>query len=194
MPLARVLAPFDSPDWLFELKYDGFRALAYINGNVKLVSRRGHVYKSFPRLCSALAEHIRVDSAVLDGEIVCLDSAGRSQFKQLLFRRGNPCFAAFDLLWLNGEDMRGLALTERKRRLKRILSRKKVSPVLYVNHILGGGTKLFEAVCAADLEGIVAKPKRSTYHFTPEQTCWLKIKNANYSQVEGRNELFEARS
>ncbi len=135
-----------------------------------------------------------MESAVLDGEIVCLDSAGRSQFNQLLFRGGNPCFAAFDLLWLNGQDLRGFHLTERKRRLKQILPRKRVSPLLYVNHILGGGTKLFEAVCAADLEGIVAKPKRSTYHFTPEQTFWLKIKNPSYSQVEGRNELFEARS
>ncbi len=75
MALSRVPGPFDHPDWLFELKYDGFRALAYVNGDVRLVSRRNHVFKSFPRLCSALAQHLDERDAVLDGEIVCLDAA-----------------------------------------------------------------------------------------------------------------------
>ena len=83
---------------------DGFRALAYVvEDQTRLVSRRGNVYKSFPGLCAAI--HIDLDcEAVIDGEIVCLDSEGRSQFYQLLRRRGRgePVFYAFDLLWLDG--------------------------------------------------------------------------------------------
>jgi bifunctional non-homologous end joining protein LigD len=86
MPLARLQAPFDHPDWLFELKYDGFRALAYVdNGGVQLVSRKGNVYKPFANLCAALAQTL--SPAVLDGEIVHMGADGRPQFYDLLKRR-----------------------------------------------------------------------------------------------------------
>jgi bifunctional non-homologous end joining protein LigD len=86
--LARSLAAFNDPDWLFELKHDGFRALAYLEeGRCRLVSRHRNTYKSFETLCVGLAR-LRVKNAILDGEIVCLDSAGHSQFKELLYRRG----------------------------------------------------------------------------------------------------------
>ncbi len=106
MRLHQLPKPFDSPEWVFELKHDGFRALAYIeNGHCRLISRRGIVYKSFDNLKTAMGR-LRVKSAVLDGEIVCLDSEGRSVFNQLLYRKSDPVFYAFDLLWLNGEDLR----------------------------------------------------------------------------------------
>jgi bifunctional non-homologous end joining protein LigD len=114
-------APFDSSDWIFELKHDGFRALTYIaDGRCQLVSRKNNPYKSFGRLREALAG-LRLRDAVLDGEIVCLDDEGRSQFNQLLRRRGTPVFYAFDLLWLNGEDLRQLPLVRRKERLRRLI-------------------------------------------------------------------------
>jgi len=77
MPLVRQREPFSRPDWLFEIKHDGFRALAYIeNGSARLLSRNGNWFKSFPVLCDSLASDVNVRSAVLDGEIVCLDQQG----------------------------------------------------------------------------------------------------------------------
>jgi bifunctional non-homologous end joining protein LigD len=119
LELSRRIEPFDDRDWIFELKFDGFRCLAYVeDGQCKLVSRRDNVYKSFDGLRAAIAQELRVEDAILDGEIVCLDTQGRSLFKELLYRRGNPFFYAFDLLWLNGRDLRQLPFLERKRMLR----------------------------------------------------------------------------
>jgi len=108
MPLQRRRDVFDHPDWLFELKYDGFRALAVIQpGRTQLISRNGHPFTSYADLANAIATDLNVTGrTVLDGEIVCLDRRGRPQFKDLLFRRGQPCFYVFDLLMLDGRDQR----------------------------------------------------------------------------------------
>jgi hypothetical protein len=93
--LSLVRAPFDHPDFLFELKHDGFRALAHIwDGNCELISRKRNAYKSFNELRENLA-NLKVQNAVIDGEIVCLDEEGRSIFNELLFRRGSPIFYGF---------------------------------------------------------------------------------------------------
>ena len=107
MALGSLKAPFSHPDWLFELKYDGFRALAHIDGmRTQLVSRNGHPFASFSDLGNAIATAMpHTERAVLDGEIVCLDRKGRPQFERLLFHRGVPCFFAFDLLY-DGKDRR----------------------------------------------------------------------------------------
>jgi bifunctional non-homologous end joining protein LigD len=90
MPLQKRLSPFDNPEWIFELKYDGFRALAYIEaGECRLVSRNGNQFKSFLSLNFALPLECRTKSAVLDGEIVCLNEDGCAQFEDLLFRIHN---------------------------------------------------------------------------------------------------------
>ena len=103
LELSRRVEPFDHRDFVFELKHDGFRRVAYVSdGKRDLVSRRDNQYKSFDGLRDAIASELRVKNAILDGEIVCLDGLGRSQFKELLFRRGHSCFYAFDLVWLNG--------------------------------------------------------------------------------------------
>ena len=107
MRLTRVRKPFDGPDWIFEVKHDGFRALAYLeHGACRLFSRNGHEFKGFRPLCEEIARNLKVRNAILDGEICCLGSDGRSLFNELLFRRGVPHFYAFDLLWLNGRDLR----------------------------------------------------------------------------------------
>ena len=95
-----------------------------------------------------MAEHLPVESAVLDGEIVCVDDSGRAIFNDLLFRRRDCVFFAFDLRHLNGEDLRSLPLTERNARLKRLLSRKR-SRVLYVDHIEKHGQRFFEKSAAS---------------------------------------------
>jgi bifunctional non-homologous end joining protein LigD len=126
MPLARLHAAFDHPDWIFELKYDGWRALAYIGGGrCRLVSRKGNTLKSFPELCASLGAAIQ-GPAVLDGEIVALDAAGKPQFYELM-RRKPACFAAFDLLSADGRDLRRRPLLERKAALRRLIRR----PVLF---------------------------------------------------------------
>ena len=90
MPLVRLPEPFDHPDWLFELIHDGFRALAYVDGHhCRLVSRRGHTFTKFTLPATEIAHSVRTNRAVPDGEIVCLDADGRSNFYfyNLLFRR-----------------------------------------------------------------------------------------------------------
>src|SRR5437868_9764339 len=85
MPLVRRPQPFSDPDWLFEIKYDGFRALAYLDGSgARLISRNGNRFASFDPLCQSIAFFLRVKNAVLDGEIACLDDKGHSQFNELL--------------------------------------------------------------------------------------------------------------
>jgi bifunctional non-homologous end joining protein LigD len=191
MRLSRRASPFDSGDFIFELKIDGFRSLAYVeNGQCDLVSRNGNTFRNIKDLANWIGENLRVENAVLDGEIACVDDSGRSVFNDLLFRRRECVFFAFDLLFLNGEDLRGLPLIERKARLKKLLRRKR-SRVLYVDHIEARGRKFFEKVCELDLEGIVAKRKQSQYRPTEKPSpYWVKIKNPKYSQAEGREEFF----
>src|SRR5438132_2020986 len=122
MSLGRRAAPFDHPEWGFEVKHDGFRGIAYVKaGHCELVSRTGYVYKRFLALAEQIAESLDVQNAVLDGEIVCLDGHGKSQFKTLLYRRRTPYFYAFDILELQRKDLRPLPLLTRKRHLKLIV-------------------------------------------------------------------------
>src|SRR5207248_10916362 len=90
MPLLKRLLPFDHADWIFEVKWDGFRALLYSDDDgVRLVSRNKNTFKTFSGLCEGLARDLKGRRCVLDGEIVCLDSHGKPQFRDLLFRRAN---------------------------------------------------------------------------------------------------------
>jgi bifunctional non-homologous end joining protein LigD len=124
MPLRRHSTAFDNPDWIFEIKYDGFRALAQLRGgDCQLVSRNGNRFASFVPLADDLARGVRVRTAILDGEIVCGDQDGRPQFYDLLYRRLPPYFFAFDMLFHNGADLRFQPLTERKARLRALLRR-----------------------------------------------------------------------
>jgi bifunctional non-homologous end joining protein LigD len=182
---------FSHPDWIFEIKHDGFRGLAYIEDErARLLSRRGNAYKSFSELCGWIARHLQVENAVLDGEIVCLDSDGRSQLNELLYRRGDPYFYAFDILWLNGRDLRDQPLLKRKEILREIVPAAP-SRVLYNDHIQEHGGQLFDFACQHDLEGIVAKWKHGSYLPNSNATTWMKINNPAYSQMENRHEHIE---
>src|SRR5262249_46596163 len=147
-----------SNDFIYELKIDGFRSLAYIeNAQCDLVSRNGNTFRNFKDLTEWIGENMHVKSAVLDGEIACVDECGRPVFSDLLFRRRECVFFAFDLLFLDDDDLRSLPLIERKAHLKKLLRRR--SGVLYVDHIESRGQSFFQKVCELDLEGIVAKRK-----------------------------------
>ena len=105
MPLVlkRRAEAFDNDAYLFELKYDGFRALLEVdNTGARLVSRNRNRFRHLDTLAAALAKRLKVSDAILDGEVICVDETGRPIFIDLL-RRKEPCFVAFDLLWLNGE-------------------------------------------------------------------------------------------
>jgi len=191
MPLAKAREPFDHPDWLFELKYDGFRALAYVDGGgAKLVSRRNLEYRRFEDLASQLSLEVNADDAVLDGEIVKLDEAGRPVFLDVMRRRGPFCFVAFDLLGVNGGDVRKLPLVKRKKILREIVPKESRS-VLYADHLPRRGRDLFAAVCERDLEGIVAKWRYAPYNPEALPLSWVKVKNREYSQARDRHELFQ---
>ena len=194
MPLRKRRLPFDDPNWTFELKYDGFRALAVIEyGRAQLISRNGNPFASFPEL----RKHIETcrpstNLTVLDGEIVCVDRKGKPQFKDLMFHRGDPCFFAFDVLISDGKECRTDRLTDRKHELRRLLKRLRPdSRLRYAEHIDDFGTILFRRICELDLEGIVAKNKSGPYVTDRDSSTWFKIRNRRYSQMAGREELFE---
>jgi bifunctional non-homologous end joining protein LigD len=124
---------------------------------------------------------------VFDGEIVGLDKTGRPMFKDLMFGRREPTYVAFDVLFVDGQDVRAAPLKERKAMLDRIVRRHGLERT---EPFIGEGRPLFSAVCRLDLEGIVAKRIADPYG---PQTKWWKIPNPGYSQKLGRAELFERR-
>jgi bifunctional non-homologous end joining protein LigD len=117
---------------------------------------------------------------------------GRPIFYELLRRRGPFCFYAFDLLWLDGTDLRDSPLLQRKSPLRKLLPRRPKS-VLYVDHV-ASGAELFQVICDRDMEGIGIVAKQASARYTPEATTWVKIKNRAYSQAVGREEFFDRRS
>lgn len=154
----------------------------------RLVSRRTNRFRSFNLLSESLGNLPAMD-AILDGELVCLDEAGRSVFNELLFRIRQPYFYAFDLLWLNGRDLRKEPLLRRKEQLKELIMESKDPLLLYADHIDQYGTDFFRMICEKNLEGVVAKQRESRYDSSAK---WIKIKNPNYTQNEGRHELFKS--
>ena len=118
--------------------------------------------------------------------MIAADETGRPQFYVLLRRTRRPAYVAFDILWLNGLDVRSLPLRERRRRLEGIIP-KRSSVISDALSVQGRGRELFELMRAHDLEGIVAKRLADPYE---PRVRWFKIKNPNYTQKEGRGELF----
>jgi ATP-dependent DNA ligase len=132
---------------------------------------------------------LKVKDAVIDGEMVCLDSEGRSIFDELLRRKGTPTFYPFDLLFLNGRDLRQLPLVRRKSKLRQLIGGSELADVICGQYFEGRGVDLFNEVCARNLEGVVAKRKNAPYATI---SGWLKINNRTYTQSEQRHELFES--
>jgi bifunctional non-homologous end joining protein LigD len=177
-------APFDDAGWVFEDKYDGFRMVAKIkDGKVTLFSRNGKIIShSYIEVANAL-EGVKGD-AVIDGELVALDKDGVSHFQLLqnaLRHEAKLQYCAFDLMFLNGEDLRGLTLLERKQRLKDILPRHKL--IAFSPHRKMSGTKFFEEAERQGLEGIMAKRADSTYRSGARTDDWLKIKTSKRQEV-----------
>jgi bifunctional non-homologous end joining protein LigD len=187
--LTLVRQPFDHPDFLFELKHDGFRTLAYISdGHCEPISRRRNSYKSFAELRTHLAG-LKVKNAVIDGELVCLDARGSQYFHWTAPPSRQSNFLRVRLLYQNGLDLRQLPLTERKGKLCALIEKSALPDVLGGKYVEGRGVDLFNEVPRRNLEGAVAKRKTGTYSVV---SGWLKIKNPQYTQTEPRHELFES--
>jgi bifunctional non-homologous end joining protein LigD len=169
---------FDRPGWLFEIKWDGYRAIAEIeNHKVRLYSRRKLPFEATYAAITSSLQHLNHD-AVLDGEIVVLDAEGRSQFQLLQnyakTRQGPLVYYVFDLLYLDGHDLRGLPLRRRKELLAQILP--DLPAVKLGDHVEQNGIAFFEAVAQRGLEGVVAKDGASRYHQGRRSPSWLKVK------------------
>ncbi len=170
-------APFDDDAWFFEIKWDGFRAIATIDADhgVHLASRNGKdLLARFPTLASIGAAFDGVP-VVVDGEIVALDDEGKSSFQRLQNGPGtNLSYVVFDLLYAEGRDLRGEPLEARKEILGRIVKTKAKS-VVVSRHIVGKGKELFATASAQGLEGIVAKRRDSKY-LEKRTHEWVKVK------------------
>lgn len=168
--------------WIYELKLDGFRGVLHVeNGRGHFTSKSSKPLGRFDELANGIARTLPVKSAIFDGEIIVMGNGG-PDFNALFFRRGVPSYAAFDLLWLDGRDLRTQPLWRRKKALHKLIAR---SPIGYVDHVDDPG--LFAVTAERDLEGIVAK--RRTDPYAPE-TQWVKVKHSGYTQMQGRWELF----
>jgi bifunctional non-homologous end joining protein LigD len=180
---ARV--PPSGPGWLHEIKHDGFRIIARKDGDrVRLYSRVGNdLTDRFPLIVEALAG-LRSRSVILDGEAVACDDDGMSNFDRLRHRRHDRSvfLYAFDLIELNGDDLRREPLEVRKATLASVLSR--AAPGLRLNeHIEADGPTVFAHACRMGLEGIVSKRRNSTYRSRPSRD-WLKSKNPASAAVK----------
>ena len=175
---------FDDPDWVFETKWDGFRAIAVARpGHASLYSRNGNdISRRYPAICAALAK-IKHE-AVLDGELVALDAQGRSRFQLLQNAEREHVrllYCVFDLLYLDGTDLRGETLLERKAALAKILP--KTPLLLYSAHSVGEGFKAFARAKRAHEEGVMAKLANSRYHSGERTREWLKVKASQEQEV-----------
>ena len=114
-PIAPILGPepFDDPEWVFDFKYDGFRGICYLEqGRCRMISRNGNLMSRFAGLGDQIAASLTVSDAILDGEVIATDETGRPQFYDLLRHTQAPTYVAFDVIWLNGIDLRQRPLTE----------------------------------------------------------------------------------
>ncbi len=171
----------DGEDWLYELKYDGYRILAYIEGHsVRLITRNGRDYTTrFPDAAYSFIDWANGRAMILDGEMAITDTAGKTDFQALQNsmknpRAQNPTYIVFDLLALDGADLRGHRLIDRKETLEALM--KDVTQNLYYSrHVRGNGRESFAAACKAGMEGIVGKKAGSIYSGT-RNADWIKLK------------------
>ena len=201
--------PFDDPQWLFEIKWDGYRAIAFVeHGKVRLLSRNHNdLTAQFPELHD-LAKSVKAKTAVLDGEIVALDEQGRASFSLMQQRTGfrehgrraaarrdlQVLYYVFDLIYADGYDLHRVSLEKRKQALSKIIE--SGDSLRYSDHF-DAGIALFEVAKTKGLEGILAKKRNSSYEERRTRE-WLKIKITQtidcviggYTDPEGSRQYF----
>ncbi len=173
-----IREPFDHPDWIFEVKWDGYRAVAEVrDGNVALYSRNGLSFnQKYPPVVEALKKCCF--TAVLDGEVVVVDEQGQPDFQMLQdyqkSGRGHLLYYVFDLLYFAGHDLTDLPLVRRKELLKKILP--SASQIKFSDHVKKEGVLFFQVVKEKGIEGIIAKHGESAYRMGRRSRQWLKVK------------------
>jgi len=192
--------PFDDKDWLYEIKWDGYRAITEVkNGNIELYSRNGNSFlEHYPALVNNLKKIKH--NAVIDGEIVVLNENGFPDFQKIQHYEDNTNFPlvyyVFDLLSLNGHSLYDQPLTERKKLLKELIGKNKM--IRFSDHVMNKGIDFFNVSLQKNLEGIMAKKADSHYYPGKRTNGWLKIKNhktadvliAGYTKPTGSRKYF----
>jgi len=168
-------------EWLYELKYDGYRIIAFVEGNnVRLITRNGNDYiNRFHQIASSLTDLAAGRAMILDGEIAITDEAGKTDFQALQNYLKNPkahnlTYIVFDLLALDGEDLRRRHLIDRKEMLEALMQNAP-NNLYYSRHIKGNGKESFAAACEAGMEGIIGK-KADSYYSGTKNGDWIKLK------------------
>ncbi len=197
-----VAEPFDHQDWIFEVKWDGYRAIAEIQGGkVSLYSRNGI---SFDKKFSPVADSLRKFGfdAVLDGEIVVVDDQGHPDFQALQHYqdsgRGHLLYYVFDLLYFRGHDLMDMPLLRRKDLLKKILP--SIPKIRFSDHVREEGVLFYNVAKEKGLEGIVAKHSQSVYEAGRRSRQWLKVKTpltqeaviAGFTEPGGNRKYFRS--
>ena len=169
-------------DWIYEIKWDGYRALGLKHGeDVRLLSlKEKNLTSDFPDVAKAMG-NLAADTGLLDGEIVAVDAQGRPSFQVLQNRKSlgggwSVVYYAFDLLSLEGDDLQQLPLQERKAKLKRLMGETESTILRYSAELSGTPAAILRTVAAAGLEGVVAKKRDSVYRAGTRVTTWLKLK------------------
>jgi len=168
--------PPAGPGWIHEIKHDGYRIIARRDqGGVRLITRKGHDFTARFPLAAAAVAALPARSFLIDGEAIACDDNGLAVFEMIRHHHREVELCAFDLLELNGEDLRSSAIEERKRTLARLLRRS--SPGIVLNeHFNGDGAVVYRHACALGCEGIVSKRLGSPYR-SGRADCWVKVKN-----------------
>ncbi len=176
--------PRDESQWLYELKYDGFRAITAMAGSSALVWSRNalDLGSRFPSIPAAAAR-IGTDDAVIDGEIVVLDEHGVPRF-QLLQKgeEGEVVYFVFDLLWLDGEDLRPLPIEERRKRLEKVIGKRKSGAVRLAEQMEGSARAALEKAASRGWEGVIGKKRGSSYE-NRRSKAWIKLKAINAQEL-----------
>ena len=177
--------PPSGPDWIHEIKHDGFRIMAWRDGaSVRLITRNGNDFtKRFPLAAAAVAA-LPGRSCLIDGEAIACDDKGLAVFELIRRARnhGSAILCAFDLLEIDGEDLRRVPIEQRKHRLARLL-RSPHHGIVLNEHFGGDGAKIFKHVCRLGCGGIVSKRLGSTYR-SGRTRHWLKVKNLKSPAVK----------
>lgn len=185
---------FGKPGWIYQLKYDGFRALLYKDAaGCSLQSKGGNDFvsmgKSFKALCQAAEKELAAGDIVLDGEVVVLDEEGKADFCALMEGKYSIVYAAFDILWLRGKDVRGVPLAKRLELLRREIPRRSSALLMIGAAEPDIAEVLFELVCRQGLEGLVAKRADSLYD-PADKRAWVKVINKKYPLIEKKRAFF----
>jgi bifunctional non-homologous end joining protein LigD len=177
--------PFDNNDWIFEIKWDGYRAVAYCDGKqVELISRNQKPFTEKYAPVTTTLTDLNIE-AVLDGEIVAVDEQGLANFQALQNWQNTPVrlqYFVFDILWLNGLNITNVPLIQRKKILQQILPTEN-EVIKYSDHVVGKGNEFFDVAVKQGLEGIMAKRADSIYQPDTRTPDWVKIKVALRQEV-----------